>query len=97
MLRSSSLADSLDAFENHGHSLATTNTRASNGVFAAATREFIREVRCDARAACAKRMTQRNGAAVDVRLFAIEAELFFDCQILRSERFVDLDQIHVGK
>ena len=40
-------------------------------------------------------MAERDRAAVDVDLVAIEAELLLDRQVLRGERLVDLDQIDV--
>ena len=48
-----------------------------------------------ARAAGAERVTERDGAAVDVHLLTIEAELFFDREILAGERLVHFDQIEV--
>ena len=40
-------------------------------------------------------MAERDRAAVDVDLLAIEAQLLLDGQVLRGERFVDLDEIEV--
>ena len=45
----------------------------------------------------AERMAERDRAAVDVDLVAIEAELLFDREILPGKRFVHLDQIDVGR
>src|SRR5579872_5579148 len=40
-------------------------------------------------------MAKRNRSAVYVDFVAVQAELFFDGQILRGESFVDFDQIDV--
>src|SRR5438477_5599721 len=40
-------------------------------------------------------MAERDRAAVHVGLLAVETEVLLHCQVLRSERFVDLDEIHV--
>ena len=40
-------------------------------------------------------MSERDRAAVDVDLLAIEAELLFDREVLRRERLVDLEEIDV--
>ncbi len=44
-----------------------------------------------------ERMAERDRAAVDVGLLAIEAQLLLDGQILAGERLVDLDQVDVGQ
>jgi hypothetical protein len=40
-------------------------------------------------------MSDCDRAAVHIDFIAIEPQLFFDRQILRGERFVDLDQIDI--
>ena len=50
-----------------------------------------------ARARHAERMAERDRAAVDVDLLAIQAELLLDGEVLRRERFVDFDQVDVGE
>ena len=40
-------------------------------------------------------MAERDRAAVDVHLVAIEAQLFLHRKVLRRERFVHFDEIHV--
>ena len=55
----------------------------------------VHQRRQDARAARADRMAERDGAAVHVDLRRVEAELADDGQRLRSERFVQLEEIEI--
>src|SRR5688500_253975 len=41
-------------------------------------------------------MPERDRAAVHVGLIPVEAEVFLDGEVLRRERLVDLDQVHVA-
>src|SRR5713226_2529570 len=40
-------------------------------------------------------MSKSNGAAIDVDLFSIQAQFFFDGKILRGESLVDFDQVNI--
>ena len=59
--------------------------------------QFERQRQQQARAGHPERMAERDGAAVDVDPLAIEAELLLDREVLRRERFVDLDEIDVRR
>ena len=64
---------------------------------AVALLERVEERGQDARAARADRVAERDGAAVDVDLRRIDAELFQHRDRLHRKRFVDLEQIHVRR
>jgi hypothetical protein len=55
----------------------------------------VDEVRGDARAGGAEGVTEGDGAAVDVGLGAVEAELLLHREVLRREGLVDLDEVHL--
>ena len=64
---------------------------------AAARVQGVHERGQDARPARANRVSERDRAAMNVDLAGIEAELAHDRQRLGSERFVELDEIEIGK
>ena len=98
-------ADRLDLHHSHP-SIYTVSTIAAmpwpppmqavaSPRFSAAAPQLERQRQQQARAGHAERMAERDRAAVDVDLVAIEAELLLDGEILRGERLVDLDEIDV--
>src|SRR4029077_3905721 len=79
-------------FYNHGDALAAADTSAGDAVARAAAAEFEQESKDEPCAAGCERMAERNGAAIYVGLVPIEAQTFFDREILRGECFVHFDQ-----
>ena len=63
----------------------------------AAPFQFVQQRGHDARAAGAEWVTEGDRAAVDVEFFGGHAELFQSHQRHRRERFVDFEQVDVGK
>src|SRR5213080_4584775 len=53
------------------------------------------QVEGDAGAGRRQRVTDRDRAAIDVGFGAVEPQLFLDREVLRCERFVHLDQVHL--
>src|SRR5919112_1783570 len=58
---------------------------------------FVKQRRCDANTSAADRMAQRDRATVDVQPIGGETEVTIASDNLRRKRFVQLDQIDVGK
>src|SRR5262245_6049722 len=59
--------------------------------------ELQEERQDQARAGRAERVPERDRAAVDVDLVAVEAELLLDAEVLRREGLVDLEEVDVGE
>src|SRR5438477_12725477 len=85
----------LDALEDRRDPLTAADAERREPVLALSLAELGDERERETRTRRAQRMAERDRAAVHVRLLAIEAELFLDGEVLRRERFVDLDEIHV--
>ena len=91
------IAMTLQRFHNRRDALAAADARRREAVLLAAPPQLVRQRQQQPRAAHAERMAERDRAAVDVDLVAIEAELLLDREVLPGERFVDLDQIEVRR
>src|SRR5579859_6661097 len=85
----------LDALEDRRDPLAAADAERREAVLALALAELGDEREREACARRAQRMAERDRAAVHVRLVPVEAEVLLDGEVLRRERFVDLDQVHV--
>ena len=82
----------------HRHRFAAAETQRSDAAFQAAVLQGIDQGRQYARAACAKRMSQCDRAAVDVDLVPVPAlvgEGVTIRQHLRGKGFVEFDQINI--
>ena len=80
---------------DRGDALAAADAGGRQAALLAAAPQLEQQRQQQPRAAHAERMAERDRAAVDVDLVAIEPELLLDREILAGERLVDLDQIDV--
>src|SRR5579872_1271546 len=87
---------SLHRFEKRCDALPDPDAHRREAVPAAAAPQFVQQRGCDPRAACAKRMAERNRAAVDVRLRERKFQVAQTCDRLRGEGLVDLDEIEIA-
>src|SRR5207247_9722219 len=86
---------SLDALENRRDPLSAADAQRREAVSLLALAELVRQGEREPRARRTQRMSERARAAVHVRLLAVEAEVLLHREVLRRERFVDLDEVHV--
>src|SRR6185503_10920088 len=85
----------LDAFDDRGDALSAADAQRCEPILPAALAQLVCEREREPRAGRTQRMTEGDRAAVHIRLVAIEAELLLHREVLRRERLVDLDQVHV--
>src|SRR5205814_2214246 len=85
----------LDALEDGRDALAAADAQRGEPVPAVPLSELRDEGEREPRARGAERVAERDGAAVHVRLLAVEAEILLDGQALRGKGLVDLDEVHV--
>src|SRR3954470_9688114 len=86
---------SVERFNDHGNALPAADACGRQAAPPAAPAQLEQHGQHQARPAHAERMAERDRAAIDVHLVAIEAELFFDGEILPGEGFVDFDEVDV--
>src|ERR1043166_36352 len=84
---------SASALDTHGDAHAAADAERREPLLGIALLHFMQQGHEHARARCADRVTDRNGAAVDVDLGGISAEVLVDRAGLRRECLVGLDQI----
>src|SRR5437016_9070694 len=84
-----------EGFHDHRGPLPAANAGGAQAVPPAAAAQGMEQVEGEAGAAGPERVAQGYGAAVHIGTLTVEAELPLDGQVLRGERLVDLDQIHV--
>src|ERR1700746_3025158 len=77
----------IDSLDNGGDALSDADAHGRQAIAAAALFHFVNQRRHDPGAAATERMTQGDGAAVDVQFLEIDAELAGTRQHLRGERF----------
>lgn len=70
--------------------LPAANTSCPYAVLETLAAELVGYVRHYSGSRRPERVTQRNCAAIHVRLLSIQPKLLFDCQVLSGESFVDL-------
>ena len=94
VLRSASdvLVESLD---DGGDALADADAHGRQTIAAAALLHLVNERRHDSCATATQRMTERDGAAVDVQFLEIDTEFTCARQYLRGEGFVQLNEINL--
>src|SRR5260221_9825135 len=85
----------LDALEDRRDPLTAADAERREPVLALPLAELGDEREREPRARRAEWMPERDRAAVHIRLVAVEAELLLDCQVLRREGLVDLDDVHL--
>src|SRR5829696_4424151 len=90
--RASALAQ-LHALEDDGDALAAADAGRGEAVAAAAPLQFVERRQHEARPRGAERVAERDGAAVDVGLRAVEPQLLLDGEVLAGESLVDLDEV----
>src|SRR5262249_35089906 len=73
--------------------LTAADARRAHAVARLGAAQLVSEVRCDASAARAERMAERDRAAVRVALLHREAELLLNGEPLRSECLIDVEEI----
>src|SRR5207253_4835378 len=82
---------------DHSDSLAAANAQRREPALDVAATHLIEQAHQDTRAAGANRMTQSDGAAIDVDARRVKAKLTDDGETLGRKGFVQLEQIDVGK
>src|SRR6185295_6588979 len=83
----------LNALHDHCYSLPTTNACGRESIPRLTSLQLIQNCDNQSRAGSTKWVPERYRAAVYVSAGTIEAELFFNGQILRRKSFVNLNQI----
>src|SRR5207244_3060519 len=81
------------ALENTGSSHSTTYAHCHQSVTTPSALHLVQQRRRQLRARAAERMTERDGAAVDIEPTGIDRQLSQACEDLRGERLVQLDEI----
>src|ERR1041384_8437543 len=84
---------SASALDTHGDAHAAADAERREPLLGIALLHFMQQGHEHARARCADRVTDRNGAAVDVDLGGIPAEVLVDSAGLRRECPAGLDQL----
>src|SRR5262245_32742369 len=82
-------------FDDERGTLAAADAGGAQPVAGAAPPERMQQVRGDPRSAGPERVAEGDRAPIHVGALAVEAELTLDREVLRGERLVDLDQVHV--
>src|SRR6476646_4859087 len=81
--------------DDHGDPLSSADAGGGDAVAEVAPPQFFQERERAPRAGRGERMPEGDGAAVDVQLLPVEAELADDAEDLSRERLVDLPEIDV--
>src|SRR5687767_8803036 len=84
-----------ERLNNDGDSLSAANTGGPQPVALPLCAQCMQKVRRDAGARRGQRVAESDRAAVNVQLLARQLELGLHGARLRSERLVDLDEVHV--
>ena len=84
---------SLHSLDDGRNPLADADAHGRQAVAAAAPFHFMDEGSHDSRAAAAERMSQRDGAAIDIEFIQIDAQLASAREHLGRECFVKLDKV----
>src|SRR5262249_51841325 len=80
--------------DGNGDSLTAADAGRDNAKLRLAALHLERERQHDPRPRSPERVPERDRAAVDVDLLAVEPELLLDGEVLGREGLVDLDQVH---
>src|SRR6266511_2925694 len=86
-----------DVLDQQGDALPAADAGRGDAVAHLRAPELAREREGEPHAGCAQRMTDGDGAAVDVELGFVDAEFARARHDLRAEGFVDLEAIDVRK
>src|SRR5262245_42054841 len=89
------IAESGNRLHDEGDALAATDAGAGEAVTHAAAPHLLQQGQCEASAARRERMTQGDGAAVDLELLDVEAQLADHAEDLSGERLVDFPEADV--
>ena len=81
----------IEAFDDHRDALATTDTGCCEAMFLVSAFQFVKQGDHQTRPGCAQRVPQRDRAAIDVYLFAIQPKFLLDSEILCGKGFVHLN------
>jgi len=89
----------VEAFDHAGNALPQANAQADQGVPTVAAFQLTHRAVGQAGTGSTQRVTDGNGAAIGVQAWVIERQIesFGTAEYLRSEGFVDFDQIHIGQ
>src|SRR6266511_5519993 len=86
-----------DVLDEQRDALAAADAGGGDAVAQLRAPELARECEREPHAGCAQRMTDGDGAAVDVEFGFVDAELTRTRHDLRAEGFIDLEAIDVRK
>src|SRR5687767_4666410 len=89
------LLSQLDTFDNGCDALTAADAGGGQAALQATAAELQREREQQPGAGHAERMSERDGAAVDVDPVAVQAELLLDRQVLRRKRLVDFNEVDI--
>src|SRR2546423_9013011 len=82
-------------FDDHGDALTAADTGRGEPKAEIVTAQLVENRDHETRARSAERMTKGDGTAVHIGFVALEAENFFNGEVLRGEGFVKFDAIHL--
>src|SRR5581483_6579037 len=85
----------LSALDAHGNAHAAADAQRRQALLGSAALHFVQQRYQNARTGRTDRMADGNGAAIDVDLRRIPAEVLVHRAGLSRERFVGLDQIEI--
>src|SRR5664279_6296794 len=86
----------LVACDAHRDAHPTADAQRGEALLGVALLHFVNQRRQDARAGGPDGVTDRDGAAIDVDLGGVPAEILVDRAGLRGKRLVGLDQIEIA-
>src|SRR5690242_1351543 len=90
-----SMASGREGFHDHGRALSAPDARRAEPEAPLGVAQRVEQVDRNARAGRGEGMPDCDGAAMHVRLVAVQAQLLLHCEILRRERLVHLHQVHL--
>src|SRR4051812_41780824 len=89
------LGSSIQILEDACRAHAAADTHRHETIFTPATLHLVDQLDSKFRACAAERVTERNRAAVDVDLLAVEFEVADHGEGLRGESLVEFNQVEV--
>src|SRR6266566_5888908 len=82
-------------FNNRCDPLPTTDAKGGNTILQVIAPQFVHQRKRHTSAACRQRVTNRDSAAVDICLIALQAQFFLHGKILRGECLIDLHAVEI--
>src|SRR5712692_380234 len=92
--RSYHFKDSI-TLDGEGHGVSAAEAERGDAALQIAALQFVEQCDKDSCAACADRMAESDGAAIDVNFFGIELELARDGDGGNREGFVEFNEVYI--